>query len=207
MFSTVDQHTTPCPVARGQQQHFSLKSFQKKAREGARLTRLMPVIAFALTLCAPKPIAIPDTPPTASRGCTLIPITCRAIVNSVFVLKHVLALPVKPNMCLTERQSSIGFVHVYAGCLFTATMPCSHHRQRVANQDLTMTSKTESLEGGLSASTLYASAMAMQFHSAWCSPDSPPLLAYYNLFAAQLATLQWLLCVHMTCMCTLPNSE
>ncbi len=61
----------------------------------ARLTRLMPVIAFALTLCAPKPIAIPDTPPTASRGCTLIPITCSANVNSLFVIKYVLALPVQ----------------------------------------------------------------------------------------------------------------
>lgn len=43
------------------------------------LTRLMPVIALALTLCAPKPMAIPDTPPTASRGCTLMPITCTYI--------------------------------------------------------------------------------------------------------------------------------
>ena len=34
------------------------------------------MIALALTLCAPKPMAIPEIPPTASSGCTLIPITC-----------------------------------------------------------------------------------------------------------------------------------
>lgn len=39
-------------------------------------TRLMPVMALALTLWAPKPMAIPETPPTARSGCTFMPITC-----------------------------------------------------------------------------------------------------------------------------------
>lgn len=40
------------------------------------LTKLMPEMALPLTACAPKPMAIPDTPPTASKGWMLMPSIC-----------------------------------------------------------------------------------------------------------------------------------
>jgi hypothetical protein len=53
-----------------------------------RLTRLMPEIVLAMTLCADRPTMTPDTPPTVSSGWMLTPTTCIAISTPASTASH-----------------------------------------------------------------------------------------------------------------------